>query len=69
MITPESKLDIDPNEGTLFVLVFKWLHELLCVFENPSIDFDIRHHGQARHAVLFAMTLKTFCRNKEDATG
>ena len=42
MITPESKLDIDPNEGTLFVLVFKWLHKLLCVFESPSIDFDIR---------------------------
>ena len=60
-----NKLNNYPNDSTQFVLVFKWLLELFSVFENPSIDFDIRHHGLARQAVLFVMTLKRFCRDKE----
>ena len=64
-MTQRCKLYIDPDDGTWFVLVFKWILELLCVFEDPSIDFDIRHHGQAGHAVLLVMTLERFCRDRE----
>ena len=65
MITQESNLNIDPDDGTLFVLVFKWRLELLCVFEDPSIDFDIRHHGQAGHAVLLVVKLETIFSERE----
>ena len=46
-------LNIDPDDGPL------------CVFEDPSIDFDIRHHVQAGHAVLLVMTLERFFRDRE----
>ena len=60
-----NKLHIDPDNGTSFVVEFKWLLELLCVFEDPSINFDIRQHGQARNAVLLVMTMERFCRDTE----
>ena len=65
MIIQGSKLNIDPDDGTLFVLVFKWLLELLSVFEDPSIRCDIRYHGQAEHAVLQLMSLERFCTDRE----
>ena len=58
-------LHSDPGNSTGFLVEFEWLLELLCVFEDPSIDFDIRHHGQARHAVLIVMKMERFCRDTE----
>ena len=56
----DSRLNIDPDDGTLFVLVLKWLLELLCVFEGPSIRCDIWHHAQAGHTKLLVMTLGSY---------
>ena len=47
------------------VLIYKWLLELLCIFEDPSIRCDIRHLGQAGHAVLLVMTLERFSSDRE----
>ena len=65
MLTQESNLNIDPDDGTLFVLVFKWLLELFSVFENPSINCFIRHHGQAGQAVHVVIKLEPTLRERE----
>ena len=65
MLTQESNLNIDPDDGTLFVLVRKWLLELLCISEDPGIKRVIWHYAQAGHTMLLVMTLERFPRDRE----